>query len=77
MRKAKWEILVLCGQLFPALETPAGKNVPAVGGAHALAEAMDLFPLPDLGLESHFHSGLPLSSIFKEPDLLSYGQGLP
>ncbi len=48
-------------QFLPALETPAGKNVAAVGGAHALTEAMDLFPLPDLGLERHFHNTVPLS----------------
>ena len=48
-------------QFLPALETPAGKNVAAVGDAHALTEAMDLFPLPDLGLERHFHNTVPLS----------------
>ena len=28
----------------------------AVGGAHALAETVNLFPLPNFGLKSHLHS---------------------
>lgn len=51
----------LCGELFPALEPPACKNIATVGGAHALAEAMNLFPLPYLRLISHLHDTVPLS----------------
>lgn len=46
----------LCRQFLPALAAPACEHVAAVGGAHALAETVNLFPLPNFGLESHLHS---------------------
>lgn len=46
----------LCRQFLPALAAPACEHVAAVGGAHALAETVNLFPLPNFGLKSHLHS---------------------
>ena len=45
-----------CRQFLPALAAPACEHVAAVGGAHALAETVNLFPLPNFGLKSHLHS---------------------
>lgn len=46
----------LCRQFLPALAAPACEHVATVGGAHALAETVNLFPLPNFGLKSHLHS---------------------
>ena len=51
----------LCGELLPTLEPSASENVASVLGAHALAEAVNLFPLPNFGLIGHLHDTVPLS----------------
>ena len=47
------------GQAGAALGTAAGQDLPAVGGSHTLAEAMDLGAMKLLGLIGTNHAGTP------------------
>ena len=47
------------GQAGAALGTAAGQDLPAVGGSHTLAEAMDLGAMTLLGLIGTNHAGTP------------------
>jgi hypothetical protein len=60
------------GQAGAALGTAAGQNLAAVGGGHALTEAMDLGAMTLLGLIGTNHAGTPpvliwLSAAFPAP----------
>ena len=58
------------GQAGAALAAATGQNLAAVGGGHALAEAMDLGAMTLLGLIGTNHAGTP-------PVLFSRPRGPP